>query len=166
LDIVNLFQFARERVPQLAGSLGGIQEPKVFSPYGSESFDIGVLESTDKAKIPLAQAKPIFLHSTFLDADKFSDHLKLAQLLDDLLIEHSTRGESASLIFVQAQEFPNAYKVGGIYKIIGNQIQLRFAIHQGDNPQPIKQMEITGEKNDLEGLQNTLLQAIKKVINP
>jgi Caspase domain len=162
LDIINLFQFARDKVPQLAGSLGGIQEPKVFSPYGSESFDIGLLEAGDKAKIPLAQAKPIFLHSIFLDEDTYNDHLKFAKSMDEVLTEHSARGENASLIFVQAQEFPNAYRLGGIYKVTGNQVKLKFALHQGENTQAIKSMEISGEKNDLEALRDAVMREVKK----
>ena len=72
MDVNLLFQNARERVPQLAKGIGGVQSPEVFSPFGAESFDIGELTTEDKEQIPLARVKPVFIRSNFQDEEEMA----------------------------------------------------------------------------------------------
>ena len=51
-DVVELFGFAADKVPELARDIGGVQRPIVASPRGA-SFDIGRLTAAEKNKIPL-----------------------------------------------------------------------------------------------------------------
>ncbi len=118
IDISRLFQYSADQVPELAKNIGGIQRPIVAVPYGGTSFDIGRLGSEDKPRIPLARVRPLVLRAFFSnDAPPFDDNLGLNKLLNEALRDISARGRSASLIFVDADEFPQAYKLSGRYKI-------------------------------------------------
>ena len=72
LDVVQWFQYARERVPQLADGLGGIQTPQVYSPAGNQSFDIALLDEEAKKNIPLAAARPVYIKSQFQEEENFT----------------------------------------------------------------------------------------------
>ena len=117
LDVVQWFQYARERVPQLADGLGGIQTPQVYSPAGNQSFDIALLDEEAKKNIPLAAARPVYIKSQFQEEDNFADQLRLAGTLDNLLTEKSSQNKKAGFIFFPVDEFPGAYQVFGRYRI-------------------------------------------------
>jgi len=132
VDVNLLYQYARERVPELAEGIGGIQKPEVFSPYGAESFDIGEVNSTDKENIPLARIKPVFVRSVFQDEEEFEDVLGLSAIIDDMLNEISQKGTGKSLIFVNARQFPESYKLSGIYSQQDNMINLNMRIRSNE----------------------------------
>ena len=60
VDVVELFGFAADKVPELARDIGGVQRPLIASPRGS-SFDIGRLTAADREKVPLQMIKPVVL---------------------------------------------------------------------------------------------------------
>lgn len=129
VDVLPLLNFARERVPQIAAGIGGIQEPKVFSPYGAESFDIGQVTEDVRSNIPLAQAKPMFVRSTFIDVDESEDQIGLSKLIDTELNERSVSGaRGGSLVFLDVKDFPEAYKLSGTYKKHGDTFVLNMRI--------------------------------------
>ena len=129
VDVLPLLNFARERVPQIAAGIGGIQEPKVFSPYGAESFDIGQVTEDVRTNIPLAQAKPMFVRSTFIDVDESEDQIGLSKLIDSELNERSVSGaRGGSLVFLDVKDFPEAYKLSGTYKKHGDTFVLNMRI--------------------------------------
>jgi hypothetical protein len=75
------------------------------------------LDSEDKPRIPLSQVRPLALRAFFSnDAPPFDDNLGLNKLLNEAFRDISARGRSASLVFVDADEFPQAYKLSGRYK--------------------------------------------------
>lgn len=116
IDVNQLFQYAKERVPVLAKGIGGIQSPQVFSPIGAQSFDIGELDEELKSKIPLSKTRPVYIRSQFQDEQKFRDVLGLSKKLDEALNETSAKGESAPLLFVDQNEFPEACQFVGRYQ--------------------------------------------------
>jgi len=134
LDVAQWFQYARERVPQLAAGLGGIQTPQVYSPTGNQSFDIAELDEDGKMKVPLAPEKPVFIKSIFQEEEKFADVLTLGRQLDNLLYETSSRDNKNKFMFFPVDEFPGAYQVLGRYKINGNTIEAAIRIIKADRP--------------------------------
>ncbi|MFM7856877.1 MAG: hypothetical protein ACKO96_34360, partial [Flammeovirgaceae bacterium] len=100
VDVIKLFQYARDRVPALAEGIGGIQTPQVFSPTGGQSFDIGQLTEKEKRDIPIANLRPVYIRSTFLDDDRLDDALQVAKKVDEALTELAGKGYGAPLIFV------------------------------------------------------------------
>jgi len=143
VDISLLFQNARDKVPVLAEGIGGIQKPEVFSPYGSESFDIGELTTADKAMIPLAQIKPVFIRSSFQDEDEFDDVLKLSSIIDEQLNNISL--EKNTFIYIDTREFPESYKLTGRYKQENGSIILQLRIRSKDSSE---QFTIQGNSTD------------------
>lgn len=128
VDVNTLFQYSKETVPVLARGIGGIQQPQVFSPYGAQSFDIGSLTDDDKAMINLAKVKPVFIRSNFLDMEEMTDELSLGNQVDEMLNEASQKSVDSKLIFVDVREYPEAYKLSGIYTQSSEGIQLNLTI--------------------------------------
>jgi hypothetical protein len=155
VDISTLFQYSREKVPVLAKGIGGIQEPQVFSPYGAQSFDIGVLTDADKSSILLAKIKPVFIRSNFLDQEEMNDILSLSKKVDEMLNESSQKGKESELIFVDVREYPEAYKLTGIYTRVEKGIKLSISINQKD-----KKTKVEFEAKNLD----ELLEKIKKEV--
>ncbi|MEM6524276.1 MAG: caspase family protein, partial [Bacteroidota bacterium] len=114
VDVVQLFQFAANKVPELAENIGGVQKPEIRVPYGGESFDIGLLESKDKDKIKLPSPKPLFIRSGFQNQITFADDLELSDLINQKLKDLQA-SEDNRIIFVDASKFSNAYSIRGLY---------------------------------------------------
>jgi hypothetical protein len=158
VDINLLMQHAREMVPKLAEGIGGIQEPRIFSPKGAESFDIGILDDVEKSIIPLAQVKMIFVNSVFMDVSELSDHLGLAELVDEKLSEISENKSNNRLIFWNVKTYPGANKVSGTYTLNGENIEVTFKILQDKNT--IKSFTKQGTKSKLNLLIDEIMKAV------
>lgn len=156
---MRLFEKARERVPSLAEGIGGIQRPMVFSPYGADGFDIGQLTEADKAHIPLAQPKPLYVMSVFQDEVMMDDRLKIGTMIDEKLREITARGKNAGLIYVDVKEFPDAYKLRGRYSVNENNIALKTNLFKGS--QLIDSFEINGTTDNLDELVEKIMKRIK-----
>jgi WD40 repeat protein len=126
VDVNKLFQYAQDRVPQLAEGIGGIQSPQVFSPQGSQSFDIGILGEAEKKGIPIAKIKPVYIRSNFQDENEMEDVLGIGKAVDESLNDVSSKGVDASLIFVDVREYPDGCKLTGRYKKENGQIILKL----------------------------------------
>jgi len=160
IDINMLFQSARERVPQLAEGLGGIQKPEIFSPYGAESFDIGELNNEDKNNIPLSRIKPVFVRSNFQDEEELADILNLSQAIDDILNEGNPAALDKSIIFVDARDFPDAHKVSGLYYRENGSITLNMRIK---TPEITQRISVTGTNK--EEIINKVLEKINAILS-
>jgi WD40 repeat protein len=163
IDVAKLFQYCTERVPQLAGSIGGIQQPQVFSPYGESSFDIGEILSADKQLIPLAIAKPMILMSSLKEKESFDDILGIEKMVDDNLRDVSSKAISSPFIFIEAKEYPEAYRIRGAYSITGDQVEVMVNIFFGI--EKAGSFSIKGNKNDLFKLSEEILKKSQEVIN-
>lgn len=155
VDVLKLFQYAQSEVPRLAENVGGIQEPKVFSPYGGESFDIGILDSNDKGLIPLTSAKPFFIRSAFQNEAKLRDDLGIGRKMDEELNEQAQLGKASRLIFLDAAEFPDAYFISGRYRTEGDKLHLKMILFQNDRE--VKTLEKTFPAGNLDLLQKEVL---------
>ncbi|MEM8894768.1 MAG: caspase family protein, partial [Bacteroidota bacterium] len=123
VDVVQLFQFAANKVPELAEEIGGIQKPEIRVPLGGESFDIGLLESKDRALIELPNPKPLYIRSSFQNQLTFDDDLELSEFLNEQLKNLQANGDP--IVFVDVSKFSNAYSIRGQYKQKGDKIQLQ-----------------------------------------
>lgn len=132
IDINKLFQYAQDRVPVLAEGIGGIQSPQVFSPQGSQSFDIGLLTDAEKKEIPIAKIRPVYIRSNFQDETELEDVLGLGKIIDEVLNEVSSKGSESKLIFVDVKEYPEGCKLIGRYQKVGQTISLKLKKKCGD----------------------------------
>lgn len=116
VDVNTILSFAREEVPKLANGIGGVQTPQLLVPK-SGSFDIGILDDSDKNEIPLAKAKTVFVRSSLVESNEDDDILNISALLDDRLSQISARGNASKIVFFDARMFPQSCKItGGYYK--------------------------------------------------
>jgi len=161
LDVAQWFQYARERVPQLAAGLGGIQTPQVYSPSGNQSFDIAEMDEEGKKQVPLAPEKPVFIKSIFQEEEKFADILSLGRQLDNILYETSSRTTKNPFMFFPVDEFPNAYQVLGRYKAGNNEIQATIKIIKGASPDAVSSFSLSS--TDATSLSLLILGKIKEL---
>jgi WD40 repeat protein len=162
IDVSKLFQYSSERVPQLARGLGGIQQPQIFSPYGEASFDIGEINANDKPMIPLARTRPVVLMSSLKDKDSFDDEIGIEKLVDEKLRELSAGPGDPELIFIEAKEFPDAYRIRGAYSITGNTAEVTVNIFLGSNK--AGSFVLKGDKTSLGPLSESIVGKAREII--
>ena len=147
VDIVDLFSFAADKVPELARDIGGVQRPTVASPRGA-SFDVGRLTAEDRSKVPLQAVKPIVLRASFQDEKRVRDVLGLSKLVDDRLREASSAPRGAKLVFVDAAEFPGALLAAGRYKQDGDKVTVSVTLFEGEKEVALFTVEGAAGKPD------------------
>jgi WD40 repeat protein len=155
VDVLRLFQYAREEVPKLAENIGGIQEPKVFSPYGGDSFDVGLLEEAEKNLIPLTAPKPFVIRSSFQNDIKLRDDAGLSKHINVALAEHAQN----TFVFLDVAEFPDALYVTGRYTLDGNKLAIKIGLFQNDKM--LQMVERTYDSFDVNVLSADILKLIE-----
>ena len=131
MDVVELFSFAADKVPELARDIGGVQRPLIASPRGS-SFDVGRLTAADREKVPLQTIKPVVLRCSFQEEKRVRDGLGLTKRVNERLREASAVARGAQLVFVDAEDFPGAVQAAGRYKVDGGKVTVSVTLFEGD----------------------------------
>ncbi|MEM6724790.1 MAG: caspase family protein, partial [Bacteroidota bacterium] len=155
VDVVKLFQFARDEVPRLASTVRGIQTPMLGIPRKAGSFDIGIVnESVD---IQLNKKKPILIRGNFLNKELGFDNLKLSKYLEKEFLLETEKGKDANFLYIDVNEKQGAYKLTGFYTSSDGQIQF--------TPKLIKDEQLVSEltvrpSNDPERLASNIVQAL------
>ncbi len=159
VDVMQLFQFAADKVPELAENIGGIQKPEVRIPYGGESFDIGLVTEEEQTKIILPSPKPLFLRSSFSDEDTFDDHLRLSEMLDEKISELQAMG--SEVIFIDAARFTDAYSLKGRYVKKGDNYVVQVRLFKGDDA--INKFDVEGSSTSeiVEKIMESALQQME-----
>ena len=161
IDLVDWINYSKEKVPELANSIGGIQEPVVALPRDLNSFD--VLNIPADQMINIASVKPIFIRSNFLEQNEHEDILNLSVQLDQYFQTISTKGKSANLIYVDVNKFPNAYSIKGIYEIDAKQkVSISATIRKGE--EKLGKIEVKGEQERIADLINQLIVKLNELI--
>jgi WD40 repeat protein len=158
VDVSTLLNYSSEEVPKMAKDIGGIQKPQLLIPKGG-SFDIGIIQEADKLLIPVTTIKPVFVRTTILEETKKRDVLKISKDINDKLNEVSGRSESSNtIIFIDADEYPDACSISGAYTIKENFVSFSGSILCGTNEKPIKIENVTKEKL----VEQIIAEALKK----
>lgn len=163
-DVLTLFNYARDRVPELAQSMGGIQEPRVVAaPEGS--FAIGLLRPEDTVKIPLARAKHRVTPPLLVDADQVDDTLDLSNLLSQRLNElskASTRGISEPYVYIPDADLSDSIKIFGKYKVSGDKVSVTVNLKR--NHEQLDKFTVEGTKTDVPQLVKELTDRIRATL--
>ncbi|MCO6492756.1 MAG: caspase family protein [Phaeodactylibacter sp.] len=162
IDVMSLFQYARDKVPELAEAIGGIQTPMLAFPLGGESFDVGLVD--EQVRIPVARVKPVFIRNNFQEVNAFDDVLNLGRHLEDYLREITAKGARASLIYVDVPEYQDAYSIKGLYELKKDKVFLRARLFRGR--QPLGDMKAEGQAEQLDALVEQMLEQALRIINP
>lgn len=155
LDVMDWFEFAQGKVPQLAEEIGGIQMPEIRIPEDGKSFDIGKLTETDRTKINIKAPKPVYVHSRFQDESAIYDPLKIGDLLDQKLTQKSAE-KDAAIVFVDDKSFSGAMMINGRYT--SGETSIKAEITVVKDQQVIKQ--ITAEAINEDRLTEIILTEI------
>ena len=126
VDVMDLFQFAANKVPELAEEIGGIQKPEIRMPEDGKSFDIGKLSVASREKIAIKAPKPVYVHSRFQDESAIYDRLGVSDLMDSKLVELS-KSKDAPIVFVDDKNFSGATIISGRYSEAGDLIRARVS---------------------------------------
>lgn len=160
VEVGRLFEFAADKVPELAWDIGGIQKPVVAIPKGGQPFPIGRLTAEDQTRIPLQAVRPLLLRCSLQDELKVRDHLGLSKRVNERLREASASGRSAKLVFVEAEEFPDAYGLTGRYRLAGENVTVTLNLFRG--AEEVASFKVEGSKADLNALAETIVRAAEQ----
>ncbi|MCB0560819.1 MAG: caspase family protein [Lewinellaceae bacterium] len=158
IDIAPLFEYARDEVPKLAESIGGIQTPTMLTPP-SGSIDIGILKP---GQIHLSPKKPVFIRNYLIDSTSLFDYLELTRQLEEQFQKISAKGATAGLIYVDIPQFPNAYSIRGLYRVEGERVVGRARLFQGEKG--MGEFLIQGDKGHPEELVDKIMQDAIKIL--
>jgi WD40 repeat protein len=158
VDVGTLFDYAIDRVPDLARGVGGVQKPEAFAPSGAASFDVGELLAEDEARIPLAAPKPVILGPQFLNAIDQTDNLGLDEAVrKELRDETDIRSRGPAAIFVNAEEMPGAIRPSGLYTVHGDQVAINVVLTRDDKR---VRLAVQGRAGDPSALAAKIVAAI------
>ncbi|MCK6694815.1 MAG: caspase family protein, partial [Thermoanaerobaculia bacterium] len=159
VDVMKLFRYACERVPELAKGIGGIQTPVPVGPLG-RSFPIGIADSS--VHIPIAPEKPVFIRNIFQDEARFNDGLGLTNALKDYLIDQTALGD-APFIYVDVSEYEEAYSIRGLYRMSGDAVEVRGRLFKGKTPVG-EAFNVKGKKADVPGLVEAVVDEVMGMV--
>lgn len=146
IDVIDLFQFVNEKVPELAEEIGGIQKPELRYPNNANSFIIGKMREDDKKNIQIVESKPVFILSNFQEELSIFDPLKFTSQTNQAMRDAATEG--GNIIFIDKNSFAGAYSIWGRYQDNDGLISIKVNI--------VKDQQIVGNFTE-EGLNVELL---------
>ena len=154
VDVMQLFQYALEEVPNLAKNIGGVQKPMMSIPYGGSSFDIGRI--TEDVDIQLEQIKPVFIRTNFQEEFAFDDVLNLSSKVDAKFKDIAISAKSSELIFVDVAKYPTAYSIKGRYELVGSEVTINAKVFS--DKKVIESFSLSGSKEALDSLVTEIIE--------
>jgi WD40 repeat protein/uncharacterized caspase-like protein len=137
-DVGQLFDYAQDRVPQLAQNIGAVQQPRSIRPDTGSPFDIGLYTPDEQKLFSLPTPNPLILRPSLQNKALGYDNLKLVPVLQRALLEVSyvsTRGRNEpSLVFVDASEMRDAFMPVGSYSVAGSKVTINLNLIRNDEP--------------------------------
>jgi WD40 repeat protein len=159
VDVGQLLTYAVDRVPTLARGIGGIQQPRMATPSGGESFDLGWLPAAaDLAKIPIAQERPLVLKTSFTPEDQPLDVLELTPMVNEALRVRAADPRNAPFVFVEADQSAGAWRIAGRYSVEGTTVMLKVYLYQDKTV--ADQFELQGQTHALDVLSAEIVRQI------
>jgi hypothetical protein len=161
-DVRSLFSYAEDTVVEMAKGIGGIQQPRIIAPTESRSFDIGQFTLEEKGKFALGKVKQLILQPKLFNKKLNFDNLRISTLLAKALRNESSttsRGnKEAKVVYVQADEMPDAITPAGAYEVNGDQIKVTLILVRNNNP--FKSLIVEGTLKNKEELVRRIVKAI------
>lgn len=161
VDVMKMFQYATDKVPELARGIGGIQTPLPAVPLGGASFDIGIVN--EKVNIPLAEKKKVFIRSAFQD-ENLGDELNLVQETENYFQEIMARGEQAKLIYLDIGAYENGYAIRGRYRVEGKAVKLLVNLFHNNKALSPTPFEVEGNADAVPDLIKKMVQKVSPLL--
>ncbi|MEQ8706020.1 MAG: caspase family protein [Phaeodactylibacter sp.] len=131
VDVMALFQHARDEVPRLAASIMGVQTPTLGFPADASSFDIGIVKY--EQALPVGQKKPVLIRTTLLNEQTLKDDLRLMPQLENTFRRENEEGSNANYLYIDVNNYPGAYALRGLYTVVDDQIRFsKIRLFKGD----------------------------------
>jgi WD40 repeat protein len=160
VNVGELFKFAVDQVPQLAGGIGGVQRPQLGLPRVGSPFPVGLLTVEDRAKVPLERERPLVQRALFQDQDALDDVLGFGKRVDEAFRGTARRGQGGPpVVFVDAREVAGAGRVAGRYTVDGGRVTVRVKVYVGAK---VATFEVAGEKAKLDELATQVAREAEK----
>ena len=153
VDVARLFEYAADYVPRLAAGIGGIQRPLIASPKGGSSFPIGLLDQSDRERIPLAIIRPLILAVNLEEEATFYDTLDMTRAVNATLREAS-EGAQASTVFIDARDHPDAYQLRGRYLMNETHVTVRVKLFL--RGELVAEFDLTGDRSGVDAFAREL----------
>lgn len=160
VDVAGLFQYAADRVPDLAVDVGGIQRPMIASP-GGLSFDIGQLGAEERRSIRLAGPLPLVCRPRAVDVREGYDVLDLESRLLTVLRDLSAADEDTQAVFVDANSMGGAARPTLLYRRQGKRliVNARLVV----DGEPVSTCRLAFDPDDLDRVaSHTLAELLKQ----
>lgn len=155
VDIERWLTYAANRVESLKNEVGltGIQRPEFKRSAAAGSFDLGVLNTSQRGLLQLRAPRPIVIVGPFeLDQE------------DPAGLEDPVRaafGDSQRVkAWTEVSKHPNVYRVAGEYTLAGEQIKVKVFLQRFD----ALQKRSTLQTFEVEGTRTKLAQLAEKVV--
>lgn len=132
VDVMTLFQHARNSVPKLAESIKQVQTPVIAAPKSGASFPIGIKDKS--VSISLPTPKPVVIRCNVQDRDNFDDNLGLGQALNDYFHGQNAKGAQAKLVYYDVAKFDDGYAIKGNYTVSGETVAFNGKLFKGETP--------------------------------
>jgi len=173
IDVLNWFNFAEKKVPDLAKEIGGTQRPVVSSPKG-QGFPIGILkETSERLKIPLSEERPMLLPPEGGDEANGFDDLRLKRALNARLLVVSrpaARGsgfDAPRLVYVagaadETDDLPKMIKPYLRYREENGQVIVTVLLRS--QKQVIARTELRGPSGDVAALAVRIVEWIEQAL--
>ncbi len=163
-DIELLFGYAKDTVGQLAKNIGGIQRPETITPDVSRSFDIGQFTAAERNQITLANPLPLILRPKLTNTDRTGRTLdqEMEKAFRAALRQASfvaARANPAQIIFVEADEMPDAIFPSGDYSVKGETLTISLLLFK-NNAQFGKEIVVTGKLAEKEAVMKQMVEKI------
>ncbi len=156
VDVLDLFQFARDYVPQLASGIHEDQTPVLTVPdKEASSFSIGWVSGD--TKIEMGPKNQFIVQSMFLNSATFDDGLQLSNAVDERLAE----GALGKIIFANTRQMNGAHAIRGLYSVRDGKVRLegRVFVPEGG----AKEFLIEGfAAGDVRGLVDKIIEEVKE----
>mgnify|MGYP000382494269 CR=1 FL=1 len=161
VDLLPLFQHARDAVPRLALNVGETQEPMMGVPKHGSSFDLGIYN--ERVQIPIGKPKPIISGANFVNASEMIDDLGFLDKMRQALLREHERGSNADFQFMEISPRPQgAYLLGGSYTkdagqftvlaklfIPGSDVRIPLEVRPADNLDQLARYVVRAAKKAL-----------------
>ena len=163
VEVGRWFEFAADKVPELAKDIGGVQRPVVATPKGGQSFPLARITAEDRGNIRLQPAKPMFVQCKLAEGTDGDDLIGVGKAVDEALWAEAGRGRAAGLSFVEAKEMADSYLLVGLYRVEGDAVTVTVGVKAGATR--VAQLPpLTGDKTKLAELAAAVVAEARKAV--
>jgi WD40 repeat protein len=162
VDVERWLQYAAARVESLKNEVGlaGLQRPEFKRSKAATTFDLGVMDESNRGFLGLKAPKPVVILGSFQMEEEDP-----AGIED--VVKASFKDSTKIKAWFDASKHPNVYRVAGNYTTSGDSIEIKIFLQKFDSTGQRKTLEtftVKGTTKSLSALGSTVLSEVEKRI--